>query len=161
MTTMTTSEFMRKPEPIRRTDLPPNLWSARFIFRHGQCDPAGIVYTPQFFDVFNQAIEAWFCDRLGIDYYDILGPRKIGLGYAMATSTFFLPCAMGDEIEIFIDVARIGSKSYTLVLHALKGDQEALRGQFVTVVTSLDTHQSLVIPDDIRKALVVYSNTAK
>ncbi|PYB71841.1 MULTISPECIES: acyl-CoA thioesterase [Rhizobium] len=161
MNIITTSTAAQKPEPITRADVPPHLWSAKFVFRHGQCDPAGIVYTPKFFDVFNQAIEAWFCECLGIDYYDILGPRRTGLGYGMAASTFFSPCMMGDEIEVFVTVKRIGAKSYTLVLHALKGDKEALRGEFVTVVTSLATHQSIEIPDDIREALIVYSHTAR
>lgn len=149
------------PTPLTRSDLQPGLWSTRVVFRHGQCDPAGIVYTPKFFDVFNQTIEKWFCESLGVDYYEVLGPRRIGLGYAAASATFFTPCKMGDEIEVFVDVDRVGTKSYTLVLHALKGDGEALRGQFVTVTTSLAAHQSIPIPEDIRKALVVYSETAR
>lgn len=159
MTAAKTTE-KAKPAPISRADIKPGLWSTKTVFRHGQCDPAGIVYTPKFFDVFNQMIEAWFCERLGINYYDIIGKRRIGLGYGTASATFFSPCMMGDEIEIFIDVARIGSKSYTLILHAFKDGREALRGEFVTVATSLDLHQAIAIPEDIRQALVIYSQSA-
>ena len=56
------------PTPLTLSDLQPGLWSTRVVFRHGQCDPAGIVYTPEFFDGFKQAIEKWFCERLGVDY---------------------------------------------------------------------------------------------
>ena len=146
------------------TSRPAGLWSTATVFRHGQCDPAGIVYTPQFFDVFNRAIEAWFCDVLGIDYYEILGPRRIGLGYVTAAAEFFLPCRMGDRIEIFPRVTRVGTTSYALTLHAMLGDQEALRGQFVTVTTCLETHRPIEIPQDIRQALVAYrerTNIAK
>lgn len=161
MTMTTGKESTASPLPITRSELSPHLWSTKIVFRHGQCDPAGIVYTPEFFDVFNQVIEKWFCEKLGVNYYEVLGSRKTGLGYAMAAATFFTPCAMGDEIEVFVDVARIGSKSYNLILHALKGDDEALRGQFVTVTTSLQAHQSTPIPEDIRQALIVYSETAR
>lgn len=156
-----TQENPRIPNLISR---PAGLWSSSTVFRHGQCDPAGIVYTPHFFDVFNHAVEAWFCDGLGISYYDILGPRRIGLGYVTASAEFFIPCMMGERIEIFVRLARVGTKSYALTLHALKGEQEALRGHFVTVTTSLDTHRSVEIPADIRQALVAYSqrtNVAK
>lgn len=156
MTAPYTTQSAARTSAPPLTSRPAQLWSAKTTFRHGQCDPAGIVYTPQFFDVFNRTIEQWFCEGLGLDYYDVLGARRIGLGYVSASAEFFVPCRMGDEVEIFVRLARIGNKSYALTLHAMKGEQEALRGQFVTVTTSLETHGSIQIPDDIRRALVAY-----
>jgi len=145
-----------RPTPLTRAELPEGLWSHPITFRHGQCDPAGIVYTPKFFDVFNQAIEAWFCERLGLNYYDLLGPRRLGLGYAQASAVFFAPCRMGDQVDIFIRVEKIGTSSYSLTLHAMKGDTEALRGEYTTVTTSLDTMRPIPIPADIKDALTAY-----
>ncbi|QFT61179.1 1,4-dihydroxy-2-naphthoyl-CoA hydrolase (plasmid) [Sulfitobacter sp. THAF37] len=141
------------PRPLDRAALPFPDWSYRHIFRHGQCDPAGIVYTPEFFNVFNHAIEAWFCDCLGLNYYDFIGPRRIGLGYVNAHAEFFSPVRMGDQVEYFVRVSRIGGKSYALELNAMLGDTEALRGLFTTVTTDLDTHRSVAIPTDLRDAL--------
>ncbi|WP_424978221.1 acyl-CoA thioesterase [Leisingera sp. S232] len=146
-----------RPLPLTSADLPGGLWSKTHIFRHGQCDPAGIVYTPKFFDVFNQVVEAWFCERLGIDYYEIIGPRRTGLGYASVGATFFSPCMMGDEIDVFVTVAAIGSKSYQLQLHALKDGSEALRGNLTTVTTCLKEHRAIGIPEDIKAALAAYA----
>ena len=148
---------LARPLPLNASDLPEGLWSQPHVFRHGQCAPAGIVYTPKFFDVFNQVIEAWFCECLNIDYYDIIGPRRTGLGYANAGATFFTPCMMGDEIEIFVSVTAIGSKSYQLQLHAMKDGREALRGSFTTVATCLNEHRAIGIPEDIREALAAYA----
>ena len=160
MTSASENPSADKMRASRLTGRPVELWSAKTVFRHGQCDPAGIVYTPKFFDVFNQTIEKWFCEDLGLDYYELLGDRQIGLGYASASAEFFIPCMMGDEIEIFIRVTKIGNKSYALALHAMKGEEEALRGHFVTVTTSLQTHRSIPIPDDIRHALEAYADKA-
>jgi 4-hydroxybenzoyl-CoA thioesterase/acyl-CoA thioester hydrolase len=146
-----------RPVALSRNDLSAGLWSGKITFRHGQCDPAGIVYTPEFFNVFNQVIEDWFCSRLGINYYEVIGPRRTGIGYVNAAATFFAPCKMGDEVEIFVIVDKIGNKSYQLVLHAMLGDNEALRGYFTTVATSLDTHRPIPIPKDIREAMLEYS----
>ncbi|KIC39083.1 hypothetical protein RA27_17545 [Ruegeria sp. ANG-R] len=132
------------------------MWSYKHTFRHGQCDPAGIVYTPEFFNVFNHAVEDWFCNHLGINYYDVLGARRIGLGYVNASATFFTPCMMGDEVEIFVTISKIGGKSYQLCLHAMKGDNEALRGYFTTVITCLEKHRPTEMPDDIREAMKKY-----
>ncbi len=147
--------------PLDINDLPQGLWSAKTKFRHGQCDPAGIVYTPHFFDVFNRAIEEWFDDVLGIPYQDVIGRRRTGLGYVSASATFFDPCMMGDTGEIFVLVDRVGTKSYGLTLHLMKNGREALRGSFITVTTDLDTHRSSKIPEDIRDALLIYAGTHK
>ena len=40
--------------------------------RFGECDPAGVVYFPVFFDWFHQAMESWFAEGLGHVYADIL-----------------------------------------------------------------------------------------
>lgn len=144
------------PAPITRQQLPPGLWSSKHTFRHGQCDPAGIVYTPEFFNVFNQVIEAWFCECLALSYYDILGRRRTGLGYVNAHADFFAPVKMGEEIEIFLRVVKIGRTSYALELNGMIGDTEAQRGRFTTVTTDLETHKSVEIPRDIRDALTHY-----
>lgn len=144
--------------PLNIGELPSLCWSHKVTIRHGHCDPAGIVYTPKFFDLFNQAIESWFIEVLGIDYYHVIGERRTGLGYVTASADFFEPCIMGDELEIFVRVARVGTKSYTLMLHAMREGREALRGHFTTVTTLLDGHQSIAIPADIKAAIVAYSN---
>jgi len=147
------------PVPYTREQMQTTLWSWQYTFRHGQCDPAGIVYTPEFFNVFNHAIEHWFEESLGLSYYDILGPRQIGLGYVSASAEFFTPVLMGEEVEIFVQIREIGGKSYSLELNAFKGDREALRGKFTTVTTSLETHSSIKIPADIRMALSGYGKS--
>ncbi|NIZ12055.1 thioesterase family protein [Phaeobacter sp. HF9A] len=157
-----TSTAAAFPQPIQRREIPFPDWSYAHVFRHGECDPAGIVYTPAFFNVFNRAIEAWFCECLGLSYYDFLGPRRIGLGYVNAHAEFFSPVKMGQKVDYFIRVTRIGGKSYALELNAMLGDTEALRGLFTTVTTDLDTHSSINIPTDLRDALnrYVFSDNA-
>ena len=133
-------------------------WGYKGVVRHGQCDPAGIAYTPHFFDLFNIAVEDWYSECLGINYYQIIGSRRIGLGYAQANANFFEPCFMGDELEICVMIKKIGNSSLSLILHVFKEEVEKLRGGFVTVATDLDTHKSIKIPQDILNALTLYKN---
>lgn len=145
-----------RPSPVRRGGLPLGTWSDQVTFRHGQCDPAGIVYTPNFFDVASRTLEQWFQARLGLDYYDIIGRRQIGLGYATATAAFFAPCQMGDVIEICVCLLRVGEKSYSLVLPGFRAGEEVFRVEFTTVTTRLGTHGAVAIPTDIAEALRGY-----
>lgn len=145
-----------RPVPISMEALPPNRWCKEVKIRFGYCDPAGIVFTPRFFDIFNAVVEDWFCEGLGIDYHDIIRRRRMGLGYASAESTFFRPCRMGERITVHVRLAALGRSSLTLQLHAMKDGSEALRGKFTIVITDLEQHRPIVIPDDIRRALGVY-----
>ncbi len=156
MTSTNDVQLMSKPTPLAISDLERSPWSTTTTIRFGQCDPAGIVYTPNFFDIFNVVVEEWYGDALGIDYYDVIRNRRTGLGYVNALADFFLPCKMGDEIEVAVDVGRIGNTSFGLVLHAFVEGREALRGKFTVVTTSLESHRPIPIPEDLRQALIAY-----
>ena len=145
-----------RPSPLRSSDLPGRPWSAGVRIRFGHCDPAGIVYTPKFFDLFNVVIEQWFEQALGIGYYEVIGRRRIGLGYASAHADFFSPCTMGDALDVAVVVERIGNSSFALVLHAFRDGCEALRGRFTVVTTDLTIHKAMPVPQDLRDALLAY-----
>ncbi|MBI4048635.1 MAG: acyl-CoA thioesterase [Devosia nanyangense] len=147
---------MSRAVPITQDQLPISAWSKIVPIHFGQCDPAGIVYTPNFFDIFNTVMEDWFSEHLGIDYHAIIRDRRIGMGYAHAASDFFIPVLMSERLDVFVIVKRVGNASYTLNLHAMKGGKEAVRGEFVAVTTSLETHKPIGMPDDIKTALVRY-----
>ena len=44
--------------------------------RFAHCDPAGIVFFPQYLVMFNGLVEDWFTDGLGVPYAELLGPRR-------------------------------------------------------------------------------------
>ena len=40
------------------------------LIRFHHCDPAGIIFYPQYFVLFNELIEDWFTRGLGISFVD-------------------------------------------------------------------------------------------
>lgn len=104
-------------------------------------------------------IEEWYAQSLGLDYYEIIGQRRIGLGYVNAHSDFFAPARMGDTLDVAVTVDRIGNSSFVLLLHAFLQEQEALRGRFTVVTTDLNLHRSIPIPADLRSALLDYTKS--
>ncbi len=148
--------------PIHTSDLSPGVWKTRATIRFGQCDPAGIVYTPVYFDLFNVAIEEWYPASLGIDYYALLREEKVGVGYGHASADFVAPSAMGDVLEIAIVVSDIGRSSFTLTLHAFRNGDEAVRGRLVVVTTSLvGKNGAIPIPAALRQALDAYRDRCR
>ena len=143
-------------EAMTLFDLPEPVWRTRIAIRFGSCDPAGIVYTPEYLHLFNGVVEDWYGAALGIPYYDIIRQRRIGLGYAHVSVDFAKPSSMGDVLDVSVIVGKIGRASLTLRIHAFKDGVECVRATFVTVTTSLIDHKAIALPDDVRRAVAAY-----
>lgn len=131
----------------------PVLFERPLRIRFSHCDPAGIVFFPQYLVMLNGLVEDWFTDCLGVNYSRLLGPRRIGMPIVRLECEFRAVSRMGDDVTLGLAVERIGNSSLTLALHCRAGEQERMRSRQVLVATDLDTHQARALPDDLRSAL--------
>lgn len=123
--------------------------------RFSECDPAGIVFFPQYFVMLNGLIEDWFDEGLGLSYGDVLAKRRIGLPTVRLEAHFTAVSRLGDDVVLQLQVIRVGQRSITLkhgCACAQTGEQRMSLHQTI-VTTSLDTHRSIDIPADIRVAI--------
>lgn len=125
--------------------------SVRIRFSH--CDPAGIIFFPQYLVLFNQLVEDWFNEGLGIGYADMIGRRQIGLPIVRLECDFQAVSRMGDEVTLCLSVERVGGKSLTLQLQCHDAGQVRVSARKVLVFTDLNSHRAIPIPADIRQAL--------
>jgi len=147
---------MARFESFALSELPSGVWRTRLVVRFGSCDPAGIVYTPEYLNLFNGLVEDWYGDALGLPYHELVGTRRTGLGYAHVSADFAKPSSMGDVLDVAIIVRKIGRASVRFTIHAFKDGIESVRATFVTVTTSLVDHKAIALPDDLRLALKSY-----
>src|SRR6266487_5117016 len=147
---------MARFESLTLSGLPSGIWRTRLRIRFGSCDPAGIVYTPEYLNLFNGVIEVWYGDALRLPYHELVGKRRIGLGYAHVSADFAKPSSMGDVLDVAAIVHQVGRASLTFTVHAFKEGMECVRATFVTVTTSLVDHKAIALPDDLRLALNAY-----
>ena len=132
------------------------LWSTDVTIRFRHCDPARIVYFASHFDIINDVIEDWFIHGLGLPYYDLVGKRHIGLGYAHASCDFHRPARMGDVLTYSVKVEKVGNKSLPLRIEARRDGKEILAASLVIVSTDLARGGAIPLPDDIRAAATAY-----
>lgn len=125
------------------------------LIRFSDCDPAGIVFYPQYFVMFNGLVEDWFNDGLELGYQRTVIERRIGLPTVRLEADFKAVSAMGDWVELSLDVERLGQRSLTLQLRCVGREDASVRMLMrqVIVTTSLDTHRAVEIPADMRAAL--------
>jgi len=128
--------------------------------RFAHCDPAGIVYFPQYLVMTNMLVEEWFNERLAIDYAHMIQTRRVGLPIVKLDCEFSRPSRMGETITLSLGVTRIGRRSVGIDIVAHCNDEVRFRATQVLVTTSLESGQSIDIPDDIAAALATFAPRA-
>jgi len=124
------------------------------MIRFSDCDPAGIVFYPQYFVMLNGLVEDWVEEGLGIGYRRLVIDRRVGLPTVRLEADFRVVSNMGDRVDLVLEVERMGTRSLTLNLRCEGAAGEVRMGvRQVLVTTSLETHRAIDIPDDLRAAI--------
>lgn len=123
----------------------------------GDCDPAGIVYYPNYFRFCDNATAALFSAALGtskrtwLDTYGAAGIPMVDTG-----SRFLAPATFGDRLEIQSEITELGRSSFG-VRHAIRksGDVivETQEKRVWVVRDEGGAIRSAPLPDAVRAAL--------
>ena len=135
------------------TAVAPIVFERPVRIRFSHCDPAGMVFFPQYLTLTNALVEDWFTDSLGIDYAQMIGRRRIGLPIVKLECEFARPSRMGETINLTLSLAKIGQRSIGIRIVGSDSDGMRFVADQVLVTTSLDSGESISIPNDIRSAL--------
>ena len=87
--------------------------------RFGECDPAGVVYYPVFFNWFHECMEAWFEQGLHYSYAQTI--QEIGFPAKSCEASFFRPIAMGSQISITLTISELRNKGFALQFEIYDG----------------------------------------
>jgi 4-hydroxybenzoyl-CoA thioesterase len=120
------------------------------LIRFHHCDPAGIVFYPQYFVLFNELVEDWFDHGLGIDFARLHVEMRRGVPMRRLECDFLSPSRIGETLTFTFTVRRIGGSSLTAEVGAVAGGVVRVQAKLVLVYLSLDTHRPVRIPDELR-----------
>jgi 4-hydroxybenzoyl-CoA thioesterase len=130
--------------------------STRIRVAFGDTDPAGLVYYPNLLHYCHLAMEHFFAERCGIPYSDLIAKERIGFPTVKIEAEFLTPLIYGDDANIAVDVAAIGTSSLTLVytIQRVRDQIVCARVEQVHVAISLQTKKSQPIPSYLRENLI-------
>lgn len=128
------------------------------LIEWGDCDPAGIVFNPNFFSYFDHAT-ALLYDAIGWPKSRMLSELgAAGCPLVETRATFLKPCRYGETVEIKSEVVSVGSSSFEIVHTLSRDDTVCVEGREKRVWTVRDAEtgqlRSQPLPEDIRARLL-------
>jgi 4-hydroxybenzoyl-CoA thioesterase len=126
--------------------------------RFADCDAAGIVFFPRYFEMLNGVVEDWFAGPLQVSFRELHVNRQVSVPTAAVEARFIAPSRLEDDLTFALTATRLGRSSCSLRISA--GD--ALRFEasqtFVYVGLSLKPEPW---PEDLRARMANYLETAE
>lgn len=135
---------------------PPGAFTRSVVIRFSHCDPAGIVYFPHYFDMFNGLVEDWYDEELGLNYAQLILDSQYGFPIVHIECDFKIPSRMGEHLNLTLLLERTGRSSLSFVIVGHLDGLERWRARIVTAMMSLATKKPMQLPDDLRARSTAY-----
>jgi len=127
----------------------------------GECDPAGIVYTPRFADYVVEAYLAFFESRFGAPPREILAPLNLGMP-AKALNIVFKQSLWPDEmLEMSVEVGEVRTRTFDLRVVGSAGKRIAFDATISLICIETGLRESRPLPDFLREELVRIRETCR
>ena len=135
------------------------VYSTARVVRFGECDPAGVVYYPVYFNWFHETMESWFETGLNLPYATFL--REYGLPAVETSAQFRRPLIVGEEISVELRVEKLGNSSILLSFSIVSAEKKVKATGNVRCVCIQQTEdgfdfRSAPIPQSLRDSIEPY-----
>jgi 4-hydroxybenzoyl-CoA thioesterase len=103
--------------------------SRKLRIEWGDCDPAGIVFYPRYFAMFDTSTSALFERALGMTKFQFLRHYDF-VGYPMVDTRarFLIPTRFGDDVVIETAISEVKRSSFSLTHRLRKEGELAVEG---------------------------------
>jgi len=151
------AEYRRRP--VAAGPVSPRAYRSTILIRFAHCDPAGIVFFPRYLEMFNNLIEDWCREELGVSFAEIHERRAWGLPTVHLVVDFAAPSMLGEELSASLVVRRIGTSSISSEIQFRGPDgSERVRGNSVVVLIDAKSRRGVPIPDDLRTRIARFQD---
>ena len=136
------------------------VFTVRRRVRFADCDAAGIVFFPRYFEMLNGVVEDWFAGPLGVSFRELHVERGASVPTAAVEATFTLPSRLEDKLEFSLSVTRLGGASCTL-RHRIGCNGERRLEATQTIVHVGSSLKPEPWPGEIRARIAPFVETAE
>jgi len=149
----------RADSGIARGERPPAArpYNVRDVVKWGDCDPAGIIYTPRVLDFAMQALEAWNRDVLGVSWLRLNREHGMGAPTVRAEIDFLAAPAPDQALVTEVRVRKVGRSSITYELTG-RSDEGLVYYRAILVACFIErpAFKAAPIPEPFRSRALAY-----
>ena len=145
--------------PLHDTSVVEHLpFTIRRTVKWGECDPAGIVYTPRFLDYAIEAAEAWFKEITGYHWNTTRQEMALGSPMVHCSLDFYHPLRPEDVFDLSVALERLSRATYQLGIagHDMAGTH-CFQAKLVGALVSYETKKAVRIPAEFRARMEAYA----
>ena len=133
------------------------VFSTDVTVRFGDCDPAGIVFYPRYFEMFNTLVEDWCAQALGVSFRELHMERGLGLPTVHVETSFVAASELGEVLRAELRVQKIGGASVTLQVRlAGPAGEDRVRASLVLALMNLKERRAVPIPEPLRVRIAAF-----
>ena len=131
------------------------MFTTEKLIRFQHCDPAGIVFYPQYFYLLSEAMED-FMLAAGKSQHEHINIKRRGWPIVRLAVDFVGMSRYGDIVAIDVMLKRIGGASMAIDYRIRGANGDRLRASTTVVHVDLETDKAVPIPADVRAAFEPY-----
>jgi acyl-CoA thioester hydrolase len=128
----------------------------RLRVRYNECDAQGHVFNANYFVYFDIALTELWREALGS--YEALTADGLDLVVAETGARFRAPAHFDDELEVTLEVERLGNTSMVSAIRIVRDGDALVEGRIVHIFVRADRlGEKTPIPDRVRQVLQPYT----
>jgi acyl-CoA thioester hydrolase len=128
----------------------------RLRVRYNECDAQGHVFNANYFAYFDVILTELWRDAFGS--YEALTADGLDLVVAETGARFRAPARFDDELEITLEIERLGNTSMVSAIRIARDGEMLAEGRIVHIFVRADRlDEKAQIPDHVRRILQPYT----
>ena len=123
----------------------------------GDCDPAGIIYTPRVLDYAMEILEAWYREVVGVSWLKLNRERSMGVPTVRAELDFLAAPQPDQDMVLDLLVEDLGRSSITLLVTGRdRAGKAYFRAKLVSCFIARPAFKPIAIPPELRDRIQAY-----
>ena len=120
----------------------------------GECDPAGILYTPRICEYVVESALLFLTTILKEPFERYIFAQSMSLPARNLEVDFLRPLTWDDQIQLYASVSEVRKHAYTILISATnENDETAFTGKLTQICVSTTDKRITAIPEKLRTAL--------
>jgi YbgC/YbaW family acyl-CoA thioester hydrolase len=126
------------------------VFTTTILVRFGDLDAAGIAYYPNLVNFLHEAFEDFFAGHVGRPYPEVYR-EGIGFPTVKVEMEFLRPVHYGDQVEIQVEVERVGRSSVQIAYRGSVRGNPVFRARNIAVVVDMKSFRPMALPPWLRE----------